>query len=294
MLIPFEFDGVKSSVYGLYVCSFDGGSNGAKTLGNEITTNTVKTPSGKRWMHTGCTYESPLTFTFQIAKYECGEGVTAVEPRELARIMRWLVRREYHYLRFEQNGWDNVFYNCTLKVQKYEIGGVIRGFEIEATCDAPWGYSEPKEYTTKTPLNENSEFKIYNYSDEDGGLLPDIVQINVRKKCDLRITNTFLTKNGVEKTTKTEIKNCKAGEILQFDRHRNIQTTLQSSNAHEKLMDDFNHVFLELFSDLENSKNTITVKDITANTDVNSKNNSDSDICDLYIRYREIRKGVPV
>ena len=161
----FEYDGIKSSVFGLYICRFDGIEQGAAPIGSEITVNTVKSPGGNTFIRTGSVYETPLTFTFQVVKYDNNGESQQIEARELAKIMQWLVRSDCnHYLRFEQSGWDNVFYNCSLKVQKYVIAGQICGLEIEATCDAPWGYSELKHYHFTLGSNEQNPFYLYNYS----------------------------------------------------------------------------------------------------------------------------------
>lgn len=275
MITQFEFDGIKSSVFGLYLCNFNGNSNGVKSIGNEITINTVRAPKKNRFMRTGSTYDTPLTFSFQVLKFDCMGQDMEIQPRELAQIMRWLVRKEYHYLRFDQTGWDNVFFNCALKVQKYEIGGVIRGLEIEATCDAPWGYSERKEYHLN--LNGINACSIYNYSDEDGGILPDLVRIEALEDCpQLYITNTFSMDHDENKTKiiNVEIDNCKQGEIIELDRHKNIC----SSMVHEGLINDFNHVFLELYSDFNQYENVIT----------------SNMPCSITIYIREIRKGAPV
>lgn len=279
MLIPFEFDGVNSSVYGLYLCHFDGSGDGIRTSGCETEIKTVKSPRGNRFIRTGSTYETPLSFSFQVVKYDCRHGVTEIGARELARLLRWLVRKEYHYLRFEQGEWDNVFYNCTLKVQKYETGGKIQGLEIEATCDAPWGYSEPKTYHMEFNLDQGKNVNrhcIYNYSDEDGGLLPDLVRIEIYENCDFALQNTFLVQKSEnhKKIISVSIKNCKKDEIIQFDRHKNIC----SSVAHHGLMNDFNHVFPEIFSDFTNPKNELF----------------SSNPCKVSMYFREIRKGVPV
>lgn len=274
-MISFEFNGIESSIFGLYICSFDGISGGAKNIGDEITINTVKAPKGNRYLCTGGTYENPLTFTFQVGKYDCRYGIGSIESRELARIMRWLIRKDYCYLRFEKDGWDNVFYNCSLKVRKYEIGGNIYGLEIEASCDAPWGYSEPKEHHFQ--LDGTAPYKLYNYSDEDGELLPDLVKIEILENCDLfKLTNTFYIEMDEKnkKTINTEIKKCKNGEVIQLDRHKNIF----SSAVHNGLMDDFNHVFFELFSDFLNTENIIT----------------SNAPCRISLYFREIRKGVLV
>lgn len=273
----FEYDGIKSSVFGLYICRFDGIEQGAAPIGSEITVNTVKSPGGNTFIRTGSVYETPLTFTFQVVKYDNNGESQQIEARELAKIMQWLVRSDCnHYLRFEQSGWDNVFYNCSLKVQKYVIAGQICGLEIEATCDAPWGYSELKHYHFKLGSNEQNPFYLYNYSDENGGLFPDLVKIRVLNDCDLSIKNTFLIKNDKnnKKVITTTIKNCKNGEEIIFDKHRNIK----SSNPHAEygLANDFNFQFLQLFCDFYNAKNTITA------------NKS----CEISIDYRAIRKGV--
>lgn len=276
----FEFDGIKSSVFGLYICSFDGAESGAATLGNEITFNTVKSPKSNRWIYADTNYENPLTFTFQCFKYDCNIGSEPIEGRELSRIMRWLIRNDgYHYLRFMQNEWDNVFYNAQIKLQKHEIAGQIYGFDIEVICDAPWGYSEMKEYkfSYSTEINDMS-FTLYNYSDDDGALLPDLTKIEVLEDCDsLTISNTFNI-NGDENNkfiNHTIIKNCKKGEILYLDKNMNISSD-GNGYLHTTLSDDFNYSFFSLYSDFNNAKNDITI---------NSP-------CNVTINWREIRKGV--
>lgn len=267
----FEFDGIRSSVFGLYICSFDGSKDGLATIGGAITFNNAKSPKGNKWIYTDSVYEEPLTFTFQCFKHDCSTGTEPIGGRELARIMRWLERNDgYHPIRFLEDEWDNVFYNAKLKLQKYEVGGKPYGFEIEVTCDAPWGYSELKEYDSKG----NTIFNLYNYSDEDGELLPDLVKIEVAKNCDLAITNTFNLKGDINNpySLTTHIDNCVAGEIIYLDKNKNIMSSVE----HSTLADDFDYNFLYLYSDFINEKNTITV------------NNP----CNITIYWREIRKGV--
>lgn len=275
----FEFDGISSSVYGLYICSFDGVKNGTGTLGSEATFNTAKSPKNNRWIYTDSVYENPLTFTFQCLKFDCNTGSKPIGARELARIMRWLVRNDgYHYLRFKHNEWDNVFYNAQLKLQKHEISGEIYGFEIEATCDAPWGYSEMKEYSFHyNEANKEKTFVLYNYSDEDGGILPELVRIEILEDCDLTISNTFNI-NGDERNqliNHTIINNCKSGEILYMDKDMNILSD-ENEYLHTTLSDDFNYSFLRLYSDFKSAKNIIAA----------------SHACNITINWREIRKGV--
>ena len=38
----FEFDGIRSSVFGLYICSFDGSKDGLFTVGGTINFNNIK------------------------------------------------------------------------------------------------------------------------------------------------------------------------------------------------------------------------------------------------------------
>lgn len=272
----FEYDGIKSSVYGLYLCSFDGARTGTYSLGSDVTIHTVHPPGKKQLIKSGSTWENPLTFQFQIAKYDNSSGVQEITSRELAHIMRWLIRSDnYHYLRFLQTGWDNIFYNCSLKLQKHEIAGKIYGLDIEATCDAPWGWSERKEYIFDTVLAGKRTFTLYNYSDEDGALLPDLVEIQLLSKdeCDLIVTNQF-TIPAKEKQFehKLIVNHCSPGEILSMDKHKNIVSSL----PHKQLSNDFNHNFLHLYSDLSGNENKITV----------------SADCRIHILWREVRKGV--
>lgn len=272
----FEYDGIKSSVYGLYICSFDGTRTGTYSLGNDVTINTVRSPGKKQLIRSGSTWENPLIFQFQVVKYDCNSGVQEITSRELAHIMRWLIRSDnYHYLRFIQTGWDNIFYNCSLKLQKHEIAGKIYGLDIEATCDSPWGWSEQKEYTFDTTVSGKRNFNLYNYSDEDGALLPDLFELQIlsEQPCDLTVTNHFSARKEEKPLeNKLVIYNCKPGEILSMDKHKNIISNL----SHEHLYDDFNHNFLHLYSDLSSNENQISV---TVD-------------CKIRLLWREVRKGV--
>ncbi len=272
----FEYNGIKSSVYGLYLCSFDGPRTGTYSLGNDVTIHTIQPPGKKQLIRSGSTWENPLTFQFQVAKYDYKHGVQEITSRELAHIMRWLIRSDnYHYLRFTQTGWDNIFYNCFLKLQKHEIAGKIYGLDIEATCDAPWGWSERKEYIFDTTLAGKKSFNLYNYSDEDGALLPDLVEIQIlsKEKSDLIITNQFnIPAKERQLENKLIVNNCLPGEILSMDKHKNIVSSL----PHEQLYNDFNHDFLHLYRDFSGNENQISV----------------SVDCRIRILWREVRKGV--
>lgn len=249
----FIFDGISSREYDLLICSFDGAENGQATAGSKIEFSTFKASKSNRWVKTGVSYNEQLIFTFQICKNPCSQDVNKpFTEREIAFFMRWLVRKEYKHLQLIQEGFENIFYNCQLNVERYLIAGACYGFEVTATCDAPWGWSDIN--TTTISSSSTKTVNIYDSSDEIGVLFPR-VELYVHGSGDIRIKNELTN-------TETVIKNCIAGENIVMD---NMIITSSKYENHKTLYDDFNWNWFEIGNTFTNRSNPVTV---TGNCDI--------------------------
>lgn len=271
----FEFDGVKSSDLGIYLLNYDGFSNnGVSVAGSEITFNTTKAPSSKKWHYHSPKYETQLTWSMQIGKLS-GEELT---QQDCAYWMRWLVRSDgCHYLRFLQNEYENTYFNCTMTAQWFRLpDGRIVGMELQVTCDAPFGYSEEKQYSTT--CNNGDSFQIYDDGDDVGAIVFDKVEITSNSATSkLSITNDLETIYSPMTVNVSEFKNLQNSEKITI---QNNQIT--SSVLSRDIGDDFNYKYLRLINwfnqGTDTRINTYTVM---------------GGSCKIDIVYRTIRKVLP-
>lgn len=258
----FIFDGISSKEYNLIICSFDGHKSGSATAGSHIEYTTFKAPNSDRWTRTGSSYNEQLTFTFQICKYKYSTGIDEpLSERELAFIMRWLVQKDYKELQFIQEGYENIFYNCQINVEKYEANGRCYGLSLTVVCDAPWGWSEIKQATISS--STTSLTKLYDDSDEIGVIYPSVTILSKAgtksKPQDITIYNNM---TGIE----TRIKNCVSNEKIEM--HDMIINSSENidNGYHTTLMDDFNWKWFSIGNSLGDRVNEIKV---TGNCKVN-------------------------
>lgn len=264
----FIFDGISSKEYGLQICSFDGSTSGTATGGNKIEFTTFKAPGSNKWAKTGATYNEQLTFTFQICKNPCeGEIDKPFTEREIAFIMRWLVRKDYKYLEFIQEEYENIHYNCQINVERYLVSGQCFGFELTVLCDAPFGWSDIK--TTTISSSTSKSVDIYDASDEIGSIYPsvDIFVHEDSPKQTIQLKNQL---TGVQ----TKIKNCVASEHITMDRM--LITSSKYESDHKTLHNDFNWDWFTIGNTFNNRVNPITI----------------TGDCDVVLSWRVPRKAV--
>lgn len=276
----FEFDGISSKDLGIMLISYDGFSEdtGTVSTGSEITFNTTKAPSSKKWNYHGVNYETQLTFSFQIGKVQCGHSIDMeLSQSECAYLMRWLVRADgFHMLRFLQNEYENTYFNCQMTSQLLKTpDGKIIGMQLQATCDAPFGYSEEKVYTVS--IKNGDSFQIYDDSDEVGSIIFDTTYITSKGSGKLTLTNDMNAIYSPMITYVTEIKDVRKNENITIKNHQ-----ITSDNASHSIGKDFNYRYPRLINlfgiDGEQRINTYTVSGCD---------------CDITFQYRVIRKILP-
>ena len=208
------------------IASFDSKTE-TSDAGSKIEFTTISC-CGK-WFKTNAKYSEPLTFSFSIAKSLCIPDNEKYFTREdISFIMRWLVRNEYCYIHFLQDGFEDIYYNCRLQVVERVVGGQIIGFDVEGVCDAPFGYGSEMELHFYDSQNVQ---KIYDSSDEIGQTYP-YMEIVCASDGTIEIEN-------VDTGAITSILNCITGEKIIIGQDFQITT----DNLSHNIADDFNYIF---------------------------------------------------
>lgn len=275
----FIFDGISSKEYDLLICSFEGGQNGGMTAGSNIEFTTFKAPKASQWVRTGASYNEQLTFTFQICKYSCGRrNHEPFSERELSFLMRWLVRKEFKYLQFIQDGYETIFYHCQMNAEKYLIGGKCYGLTLTAACDAPYGWSDILSTTISS--SASSSIKLFNSSDEIGEIYP---AMEIYSRAGTADSPQNITLYNKMTDTETIIKNCLKNEkIVMSDMKLSSSECEPSSDGkgyignHLTLFDDFNWKWFTIGNTFHDRINEITV----------------TGDCEIHLSWRAPRKAV--
>ncbi len=251
----FIFDGISSKDYDMIICSFDGNKNEEMSAGSKIEFTTFKAPNSNRWVKTGSNYSEQLTFDFQICKYKCNQSkAEPLSERELAFLMRWLVRKDYKDLQFIQEGYENIFYHCQITAQKYEVAGQCIGLSLTVLCDAPFGWSE--EMFTTISSSTNTTVKLYDSSDEIGVIYPNMTLLSRTGTKDAPQTITI---NNKLTGTNLQIKNCIADEQITIQDMMITSNECYEKGGHETFLSDFNWKWFSIGNTFQNRVNEITV-----------------------------------
>lgn len=168
----FIFNNEFLSSHGLMLCSFD--NNMGSLSGGDVTFITSKPPSADRFSHYASQFETPLSMTFQICKMGCNfkkQSDYHFTQEEQSDLYRWLQRLDgFHWLAFEQEGWEDVWFNAQFNLQPIYIAGNVVGYDCTVLTDSPYAYSQ--EYSKQFELDSNETFTFKNYSDIPGPIFP--------------------------------------------------------------------------------------------------------------------------
>lgn len=239
----FMYDGLSSQVNDLVIGSFSGSQDGEVGVGN-LSMTTFKSPGSNVFYKVNTTYNNQLQISWSCIKLNCNNpNDIYFTERETANILRWLGHRGYRPLVFLQEGWEGITYNAFLEVQEYQVGGQIVGFNITATCDAPYGWTSQKVSTIISTGTENNPTisDLRDDSDEVGTTCTDM-EIIFYEDCNFEIRNLL---TGVI----MKINNCVAGEQITVKDKRissnecidqESETSYAYSGKHQTLYDDFN------------------------------------------------------
>lgn len=264
----FEYAGEKLSDYEMIICNFNG-SNGINTLssGADITFHQIKPSGSHKFNLYSSIYEEAYTAAFQICKnpYRINSQEDMyLTPDLVSALQRWLCRSEYHPFKIAQETYEHIHWNAVFASKQINLNGQIVGLELTLHTDAPFAYMD--EVSVDFTCSADTSFDLYDISDEEGFLYPD-VEITILSD---KNNGTFILKNALDKKS-MKIGGCSAGEIITINgQNQMIATSLSSHN----LAKDFNYYFPRIINTYENNLNTFTP-------------NSD---CKIKISYFPIRK----
>lgn len=245
----FEFAGEKLSDYGMMICSFNGSNLETVSSGADITFQQSVSSCGNRFNLYASSYTSAYSSTFQICKNPCvktGNGDLSVE--EVSALQRWLCRKnKYHRFKIFQDGYEHIYWNAVFSSKQIETGGRTMGLELTLYTDAPYAYMD--EIIISKDCSENLSFHIYDNSDEEGFLYPDL-------EITLLEGGIFTLQNSLDCKT-TKIKGCISGECIKIDgKNQIISTSLPS--GHASLAEDFNYFFPKIINTYTDNDNIFT------------------------------------
>lgn len=244
----FYFDGESSEDHGIIICSFDGSNNGNMDAGSKVDFTTVSVPNSSRVLHTHAGYKEQLSIAFSICKKPFEDKDFAFTSEEQRDIMRWLIRKEFKYICFESDGFENIFYNVRIQAEHKKAGGELIGYNLTCTCDAPWGWSEEVAVDLSNINN-----KLFDGSDEIGNVHP-YTELTAASNGTVSIQN-------IETGQKTIINNCTTGEKIILDDMMHITS---SNSNHKSLYDDFNWSFPEIQNTYFSTDNEYILTNCTA------------------------------
>ncbi len=229
----FIFDGERLSSFDLMICNFDGSND--SWSGGDVTFTTIQSPNSDIFTYYTSRFETPISFSFSICKNTCkikNQQEMFLTQKEQAYLMRWLQKVDgYHWLAFDQEGWEDVWFHVQINPQPYYWAGHIIGYTLNCTADSPYGYSKllKKSFTLKTG-NTNNSITIKNYSDIVGNIYPRI-KINALNNGTIRL------ESGSENNHKiTAIENVINGTEIILDKENDFIYGIPNMN-------NFNYVF---------------------------------------------------
>ena len=262
--LDFFFDDRYLSEMGYVICSVDSSETIKKTSVSRIEYTTAKTPNRSIWNKVSSADSEPLTTTIQILKLSCDDPTPQeLTSTEIAEMTRWLCRRDkYCKFSFVQDGYEEIYYNAKIDLDKIDIYGITSGFELIITTDRPYGMTD--EIVSSVSITSLSPYIIYDTSDIIGYTYPDLFTIVCEESGDLTLTNLI-------ENRETKINNCTTGEIITLN-GKTLQ--ISSSLPAHNISDDFNYVFPRIVNTLTTRENKITTNkncSITVSWSVNRK-----------------------
>lgn len=236
----FTFCNKKLSDFGFIIANFDSSSDEDVSCGN-VELITARPPMSSKNIIHGVSYGEPIKLVFQIVKFDYVTCTCSSEPvtdKEYEDLMRWLVKTNYNYINFDDG---DVYFNVTMSVTAKKIGGHIRGFEITATNDSVYSYSQ--EYSTEFTSGVST---FVDESSVIGYTYPEKFVITALADGDVNL--------GVVGDVGILIEDCVAGEVLVMDCEHKIIT---SSVPSHDLSSCFNFVFFRFSNSDETRENRI-------------------------------------
>lgn len=262
--LDFFFDDRYLSDMGYVACTIDGSETIKKTSVSKTSYSTVKMPNRSIWNKVSSSDVEPLTTTIQILKLSCDDPTPQeLSSDEISEMTRWLCRGDkYCKFSFVQDGYEEIYYNVKIDLDKIDVYGITSGFELTILADRPYGIID--ESINSISITSTSPYVIYDTSDVIGYTYPDLFKIVCGEAGDLTLTNSI---DGRQ----TKIKNCIIGETIIIN-GKTLQIT--SSELTHEISNDFNYVFPRISNTKDIRENIISTNkncSLTVSWTVNRK-----------------------
>ena len=191
----FQYDGKSSSDFDLKIVEFSGrgGSGGAELIGIPLNIEETRIKNNPKPFFYGVQVGDKLKFTIQIAHLP-DNGLSANENQltqhTVGAISKWLFKKRYAEFKIIDTDYSNIVYNVIFQnPRRVEVGNGLYGFEIDATCDRPYGY---RKQTITRQVVGSATFNIKNL-----GYTPDYLYPEIQ----FTASTTFSIKNNADNNT---------------------------------------------------------------------------------------------
>lgn len=234
----FVFNGIPCDDFDLMI--YDVGST-TQSMGTFASTVSIVEESiSSRWKpyFYGVKYEGKLEFTMVFGVNQRRiDNEHFLDRYELEAIASWLTgHEEYLWLEVEQRDLDYIRYHCMISgLEIVEHGNIPWALQAKITCDSPYAYLYPQEFTYT--INGETTIDFYNESSHNGYFMPQL-QIELSNGGDFSIVN--LSDKAIREFKFTDIP--KSISIVNVDNDRCIITNNQDINIYQ----NFNFKFLRL------------------------------------------------
>lgn len=186
----FIFDDIPCSVFGLMVYHFGSNSQSDVDFQNgDIIEDRI--PGRYDALTYGVVQNKPLEYTLIFgANMESIDHNAHIDRYEVEEIAAWLTgHQQRKWLTIVQDDMDAFRYKCLIsELRLITYGDVPWAFSCKVSCDSPFGYTFPEEFTFEIGSGETQTVELFNRSSYRGYLRPEI-EITVDGGGSLTITN---------------------------------------------------------------------------------------------------------
>lgn len=185
----FVFDGIPSESFDLMIYDIGNNTQGRTEFSNVVSIK--ETSVGNRWrpLFFGTTFEkkTEIEMVFGITQ-ERIDSQQFLDRQEMSYISSWLAGKEdYSWLEIQQDDMENIRYRCIVtSLEAISYGNIPVAFKARFTCDSPFAYLYPHEYTFS--IDGEADVEVFNESTHNGFYYPDL-EIDMTSGEHFSITN---------------------------------------------------------------------------------------------------------
>jgi hypothetical protein len=172
----FQYDGKSSNDFNLKIVKFsDTGLRGAELIGIPLEIEEQKIKNNPKPFFYGVQIAEKLQFKIQIVVLPEDSGIlneNPLTPHTAGAISKWLFKKEYKEFKIIDTDYSNIVYNCIFQnPRRIELGMGTYGFELDVTCDRPYGY---RKQTITRNVSASSTFNLKNLGYTNDYIKPEI------------------------------------------------------------------------------------------------------------------------